>query len=93
MARDSRSSQRLCAGEAAISGFEEHYNLVGLKLVKTLSSPPGNAPKHFRRDCVLDPAADERSLPRASDALVSHWAARNDSKPSNRTMSTTRQRN
>jgi hypothetical protein len=74
---------RFCAWQtAAALGMEPQHIpvLVAARLLKPLGSPPRTAPKFFARDYVLQLAADEKWLARASDALVAHWAKRNGSK-------------
>lgn len=66
----------------ALLGMEEHHIpiLVKAPLLKPLGNPPRTSPKFFARDYILALANDEKWLTKASDALIAHWATRNNNK-------------
>jgi hypothetical protein len=71
---------RLCLWQAAVLlGMSEVHIpiLVAAGLLKPLGDPPLNAPKYFARNYILRLSDDERWLGRASNAIVKHWASRN----------------
>jgi hypothetical protein len=65
---------------AALLGFQPSHIpvLVASRLLRPLGSPPSNAPKYFAREYILELSNNQRWLARASDALVEHWASRNN---------------